>query len=99
MALVLEQLIRQAAQLGPHPSPADVEAVVLGALEDREYWQRLAEEMDGSARMLHWPDSGVRVAMTHRTNGRMSPIHSHQCWVALTPLLGIETHRRYDCGT
>jgi len=66
MALVLEQLIRQAAQLGPRPSPTDVETVVLAALRVREYWEQLVEDMDGPARMLHWPDSGVRVAVTHR---------------------------------
>jgi predicted metal-dependent enzyme (double-stranded beta helix superfamily) len=97
MDLVLEQLIREATQLGPCPAPDDVEAVVTAALTDRDYWQELVDELgEVPGRQLHWPDTGVRVVVTHRKNGQMSPIHSHECWVALTPLQGVETHRLYQ---
>jgi len=34
----------------------------------------------------------------HRLEGQMSAIHDHGTWVAVSPVTGIETHRRYRRG-
>ena len=44
---------------------------------------------------LHAPGRGPRLMLVHRTEGQMSAIHDHGCWVALAPVVGVETHRRY----
>ena len=40
------------------------------------------------------PDRGPRVVLFHRLAGVMAYSHSHHCWVAITPLLVVETHQR-----
>jgi len=32
----------------------------------------------------------------HRPEGVMAYTHSHQCWVAIAPVRGVETHQRWD---
>ena len=33
--------------------------------------------------------------LVHRPEGVMAYTHSHQCWVALAPVSGVETHQRW----
>jgi predicted metal-dependent enzyme (double-stranded beta helix superfamily) len=44
---------------------------------------------------LHAPDRGPRLMLVHRLPGQMSAVHDHGCWVAIAPVVGLETHRRY----
>jgi hypothetical protein len=44
---------------------------------------------------LHVPEEGPRLLLAHRNEGEMSPVHDHGVWVALAPVVGIETHRRF----
>jgi hypothetical protein len=44
---------------------------------------------------LHVPAEGPRLLLVHRNEGEMSPVHDHGVWVALAPVVGIETHRRF----
>jgi hypothetical protein len=44
---------------------------------------------------LHVPESGPRLFLVHRREGEMGAIHDHRVWVALAPIVGIESHRRY----
>jgi hypothetical protein len=44
---------------------------------------------------IHAPERGPRLMLVHRREGEMSPIHDHGTWVAVTPIAGLETHRRY----
>ncbi|MEO5885945.1 MAG: hypothetical protein ABIQ58_10565 [Candidatus Limnocylindrales bacterium] len=44
---------------------------------------------------IHAPDRGPRLILVHRTTGQMSAVHDHGTWVAITPISGQETHRRY----
>lgn len=44
---------------------------------------------------LHRPERGPRLFLVHRRQGEMGAIHDHQVWVALAPVVGVETHRRW----
>jgi predicted metal-dependent enzyme (double-stranded beta helix superfamily) len=65
---------------------------------DRDYLTHAVERLgDTSGQVaLHKPDDdGPRLLLVHRREGEMSPVHDHGVWVALAPVRGIETHRRY----
>jgi predicted metal-dependent enzyme (double-stranded beta helix superfamily) len=36
--------------------------------------------------------------LAHRLDGQVSTVHDHGTWVAIAPVTGIETHRRYHRG-
>ena len=38
----------------------------------------------------------MQILLARRTDGTMSYVHSHEVWVALSAIEGVETHRRYD---
>ena len=42
---------------------------------------------------LHVPELGPRLFLVHRREGQMGAVHDHQVWVALAPIVGVETHR------
>lgn len=42
---------------------------------------------------LHQPERGPRLFLVHRREGQMGAVHDHQVWVALAPIVGVETHR------
>jgi len=44
---------------------------------------------------IHAPARGPRLMLVHRTDGQMSAIHDHGTWVAVCPVAGTETHRRW----
>lgn len=44
---------------------------------------------------LHLPERGPRLTLVHRRAGQMGAVHDHAVWVALAPIVGIETHRHY----
>jgi predicted metal-dependent enzyme (double-stranded beta helix superfamily) len=35
------------------------------------------------------------LTLVHRPEGEMSAVHSHGTWVAISPIVGVETHRRW----
>ena len=44
---------------------------------------------------IHAPERGPRLMLVHRATGQMSAIHDHGTWVAISPVRGTETHRRW----
>lgn len=44
---------------------------------------------------IHAPGRGPRLTLVHRRQGQMGAIHDHGTWVAISPILGLETHHRY----
>jgi predicted metal-dependent enzyme (double-stranded beta helix superfamily) len=44
---------------------------------------------------IHAPSRGPRLMLVHRLEGQMSAIHDHGTWVAISPVHGVETHRRW----
>jgi hypothetical protein len=65
---------------------------------DTEYWtpwMRRLEDAPGSL-WVHAPLSGPRLSLVHRPEGQLGAVHDHGTWVALAPVAGRETHRRYE---
>ncbi len=44
---------------------------------------------------MHETVEGPRLVLVHRTEGQMSTVHDHGTWVAIAPITGLETHRRW----
>jgi predicted metal-dependent enzyme (double-stranded beta helix superfamily) len=44
---------------------------------------------------IHAPGRGPRLTLVHRPEGAMGAVHSHGTWVAISPVVGVETHRRW----
>jgi len=71
-------------------------AMVTLARDHDHLLPRVAELGDRSGVIrLHAPERGPRLMLVHRTEGQMSAIHDHGCWVVLAPVVGVETHRLY----
>jgi len=64
---------------------------------DLEYVTRWSERLGDRSGLLsiHAPRRGPRLSIVHRQEGRLSAVHDHGTWVALSPVSGLETHRRY----
>lgn len=79
------------------PDLAAIGAAMVSLARDHDYLlPRITELGTGSGVLrLHAPERGPRLMLVHRTEGQMSAIHDHGCWVALAPVVGVETHRRY----
>ena len=76
--------------------PAIAEALMALAADHDYLAPHIARLGDFSgAHPLHVPPSGPRLSLVHRRAGQMSAVHDHGVWVALAPIVGVETHRRY----
>ena len=58
-----------------------------------QWISRLGDQSGGLA--IHAPERGPRLMLVHRREGEMGAIHDHGTWVAISAILGLETHRRY----
>ena len=81
-------------------SPPDLTAIGMGLVDlarDADYlapWiARLGDQAGGLP--IHAPERGPRLLLVHRREGQMGAVHDHATWVAISPIVGIETHRRY----
>ncbi len=66
---------------------------------DEEYLGPLITEMPPETPGGTWliqPERGPRLVLFHRPAGVMAYTHSHQCWVGIAPVRGVETHQRWD---
>jgi len=92
---LLERIAGPAAAASP-----DLDAIGVALVElarDRDYLARWVDRLgdEGGSLPIHAPARGPRVMIVHRPEGEMSAIHDHATWVAITPIVGLETHRRY----
>jgi predicted metal-dependent enzyme (double-stranded beta helix superfamily) len=95
----VRELLERIAPVADLSAP-DLERIgdaLLDLARDHDYLTgRIARIRDVSGQdRLHVPDDGPRLMLVHRNDGEMSPVHDHGVWVALAPVVGIETHRRY----
>ena len=79
------------------PDLAAIGTALVDLARDLEYLQawvaRLGDTSGGVP--IHAPARGPRLTLVHRGEGQMGAIHDHGTWVAISPILGLETHRRY----
>ena len=57
-------------------------------------WVERLGDVSGSL-PIHTPARGPRLMIVHRREGQMGAVHDHATWVAMSPIVGLETHRRY----
>jgi hypothetical protein len=93
---VLRQFLDGVEDLGPEPDAERLRAAVHDLAVDLDYWRFHIDRAGESSIAIHRPDRGVQVLLARRTDGTMSYVHSHEVWVALSAIEGVETHRRYD---
>jgi len=91
----LERIAGAAAQ--PTPDMASIGAELSAFASDADYLGRWIERLGGrsGALPIHAPERGPRLTLVHRPEGEMSAVHSHGTWVAISPIVGVETHRRW----
>jgi predicted metal-dependent enzyme (double-stranded beta helix superfamily) len=83
------------------PDLEAIGAALVDLTADVDYMRRWTERIAGAtgrgtgSMAIHAPSRGPRLMIVHRPEGEMSAPHDHGTWVALAPILGIETHRRY----
>jgi len=79
------------------PDLAPIGAALADLAKDVDFlgaWvARLGER--GGGLPIHAPERGPRLLLVHRSEGQMGAIHDHATWVAISPIVGLETHRRY----
>jgi hypothetical protein len=79
------------------PDLPSIGAALAELAADLDYvtpWAGRLGDRNGLLR-IHAPDRGPRLAIVHRQEGRLSAVHDHGTWVAISPISGLETHRRY----
>ena len=85
------------ATAGEDPDLVAIGAALVELAADRDYLAPLVAALGDRAGPLriHAPERGPRLMLVHRPEGRMSAVHDHGTWVAISPISGLETHRRY----
>ena len=82
---------------GAVPDLPSIGAALADLAADLDYvtpWAGRLGDRSGLLR-IHAPDRGPRLAIVHRQEGGLSAVHDHGTWVAISPISGLETHRRY----
>ena len=79
------------------PDLAAIGRAMVALARDHDYLLPRVTELGDTSGMirLHVPERGPRLMLVHRREGQVSAIHDHGCWVALAPIVGVETHRLY----
>jgi predicted metal-dependent enzyme (double-stranded beta helix superfamily) len=92
---LLERIAAPAARTVPDLVAIGAALTELAA--DTDYVTPWAERLgDRNDRLpILAPPRGPRLTMVHRRAGYLSAVHDHGVWVALSPISGLETHRRY----
>ena len=92
---LLERIAGPAAEASP--DLASIGAALVEFARDVDYLApRVAKLGDESGALaIHVPERGPRLMLVHRREGEMGAIHDHATWVAISPIVGLETHRRY----
>lgn len=90
----------QAVGAADHPTRPDLAAIgraLVDLARDHDRLVPLITELGERSGVLpvHVPERGPRLMLVHRTRGQVSAVHDHGCWVAIAPIVGVETHRRY----
>lgn len=79
------------------PDLAAIGAALVDLAADLDYVTRWVERLGdvSGTLVIHGPALGPRLVLVHRLEGQMGAVHDHGVWVALSPIIGLETHRRY----
>jgi len=70
-----------------------------GLAADGEYFTPPIAQIPAESPRVQWLirlERDPRLVLVHRPEGVMVYTHSHQCWVAIAPVCGVETHQHWD---
>ena len=95
LRLLLERIAGPAA--AETPELEAIGAAMVSLATDLDYVTRWVKRLgaEGGSLPIHAPARGPRLTIVRRPPGQMSTVHDHATWVAITPIAGRETHRRY----
>ena len=93
--LLFEQIAGPAA--ARTPDLLAIGTAIVSLATDLDYMMRWVERLGtaGGSLPIHAPARGPRLNIVHRPHGQMSTVHDHATWVAISSIVGRETHRRY----
>ena len=77
----------------------DVGRLLVELAADEDYFAPLIAQIPAGSPGVHWlhePERGPRLVLVHRPEGVMAYTHSHQCWVGIAPVRGVETHQHWN---
>ena len=85
------------AAAAANPDLTSIGAALVDLATDVDYLARWVERLGdvSGALPIHAPARGPRLMIVHRLEGEMGAVHDHATWVAISPIVGLETHRRY----
>ncbi len=80
------------------PDLAEIGAALVAFARDLDYVMRWVDRLGDTsgALAIHAPARGPRLSIVHRPEGEIGAVHDHGTWIALTPIVGVEAHRRYQ---
>lgn len=80
-----------------HPDLPAIGKAVADLAADHDYFAPAITAMGDVSGVvpLQVPERGPRLFLVHRRTGQMGAVHDHKVWVALAPIVGVETHRRW----
>jgi predicted metal-dependent enzyme (double-stranded beta helix superfamily) len=82
---------------GTVPDMGRIPALLVELSRDGDYFaHHIAAAPENGSLPIYAPEHGPRLTLVHRPEGTVGAVHSHSVWVALAPITGTETHRRYD---
>ncbi len=79
------------------PDLPAIGAALVGLAADVDYLAPWIARLGpgGGGLPIHAPERGPRLSIVHRPEGQMGAVHDHGTWVAVSPIVGLETHRHY----
>jgi predicted metal-dependent enzyme (double-stranded beta helix superfamily) len=79
------------------PDLAAIGAALAELAADGAYLASWVDDLgdESGFRRIHVPERGPRLQIVHRREGEMGAVHDHHTWVAVSPIKGLEAHRRY----
>jgi predicted metal-dependent enzyme (double-stranded beta helix superfamily) len=82
---------------GTTPDLAAIAAPLVELAADLDYVSRWVDKLgdESGSLAIHAPARGPRLMIVHRREGQMGAVHDHRTWVAIAPIVGLETHRRW----
>ena len=83
----------------PAPASSEIGAALAVLASDADYFAPMIAQIDPGQMggfPLHVPDRGPRLFFLHRPRGVMSAVHSHNTWIAVACIAGVETHRTFE---
>jgi len=101
-ALVASFLDQLADAVHAGPGVSEVGRALAELASQEKAFASLIEQIDPSQNggfPLHVPEHGPRLFFLHRPRGVMSAVHTHNTWIAVACVRGVETHQTFEVAS